>query len=68
MERKLTGFRGCIIRGGIDMNDFSHCGNEKCVSCNRHRDVLQNVMEKFVSEIKIKLEEKNNGNIENNRM
>jgi len=38
-ERTLIGMRGCIERGGVDIGDFSHCGNEECSSCNNLKDL-----------------------------
>jgi hypothetical protein len=40
-ERSLKGVRGCSTRGYVDLNDFSHCGNERCSSCNMVRQALE---------------------------
>jgi hypothetical protein len=40
-KRVLKGVRGCITRGYVDLNDFSHCGNNKCSSCNMVRQALE---------------------------
>jgi len=50
-ERRLfTGRRGCIERGSVDISDFSHCGNEECPSCNRHQEVLREVINEQLKE------------------
>lgn len=33
-DREFKGFRGCLERGLVDVNNFSHCGDNKCESCN----------------------------------
>jgi hypothetical protein len=40
-KRVIKGSRGCITRGYINLNDFSHCGNERCSSCNMVRQALE---------------------------
>lgn len=43
-ERKFKGVRGCITYGYKDINDFTHCGNEECPSCNLVRVAMENVL------------------------
>lgn len=45
-ERTFKGYRGCIERGSVSLDDFSHCGNKNCISCNNHRDALKDEIEK----------------------
>jgi len=37
---RIVGRRGCITYGSKDINDFSHCGNKDCPSCNMLQEVL----------------------------
>ena len=30
----IKGIRGCITRGFLDIGDFSHCGDDRCIECN----------------------------------
>jgi hypothetical protein len=43
-ERRISGARGCIIRGWVDVMDFSHCGDESCPSCNMMSEALNREM------------------------
>lgn len=39
---RIRGLRGCITRGAVDINDFSHCGNNDCPSCNLYTKTFIN--------------------------
>lgn len=44
IESRIRGLRGCITRGSIDINDFSHCGNKDCPSCNLYNRAFSNTI------------------------
>lgn len=39
--RKISGYRGCITRGYVDIQDMSHCGDITCPSCNLMKKALE---------------------------
>lgn len=43
-ERTITGYRGCIVRGYVNIDDFSHCDNDRCESCNMVNKALEDVI------------------------
>lgn len=46
-NNRLKGARGCIIRGAVSLDDFSHCGDEKCPSCNMVNETLSDAFTDF---------------------
>ena len=43
-ERRISGVRGCITRGWVDIMDFSHCGDESCPNCGMMQEALNREM------------------------
>ena len=48
--RQISGKRGSTTRGWVDIMDFSHCGDERCPSCNQARKALKDAMAEQMSE------------------
>lgn len=47
VERKFRGYRGCITVGLKLVDDFSHCGNGECPSCNMYQEVFREQIKKI---------------------
>lgn len=46
-KRVIRGRRGCIVRGSVDLQDFSHCGNNTCPSCNMMKQALEDEIKRI---------------------
>jgi len=40
-ERRLKGYINCITNGFISLDAFTHCGDNKCPSCNTTSKALE---------------------------
>ena len=45
-ERTFKGYRGCITKGYISLDDFSHCGDITCPSCNLMKKALEDEIQR----------------------
>ena len=43
----MKGNRGCLERGWVNIQDVSHCGNNKCESCNMIAQAIKNSVGMF---------------------
>lgn len=45
-ERKFKGYRGCITKGYVDIQDMYHCGDITCPNCNLMKKALEDEIQR----------------------